>query len=74
MQQYNIWTVTEVQAAILSLPDKIWYGNLHQAGTRSGAANIPARQFAMLQSEDMDAIQIEFEIWLNERIIATLGL
>lgn len=32
MQQYNIWTVTTTQAAILSLPDKIWYGALHQEG------------------------------------------
>jgi phage gpG-like protein len=32
MQQYNIWTVTQTQAAILDLPDKIWYGALHQAG------------------------------------------
>jgi phage gpG-like protein len=32
MQQYNIWTVSQTQAAILSLPEKIWYGNLHQEG------------------------------------------
>jgi phage gpG-like protein len=38
MQQYNIWTVTEKQAAILSLPNKIWYGQLHQAGYGSGVA------------------------------------
>lgn len=30
--QYNIWTVTTTQAAILDLPPKIWYGALHQAG------------------------------------------
>jgi phage gpG-like protein len=32
MQQYNIWTVTTTQAAILDLPSKIWYGVLHQGG------------------------------------------
>ena len=99
MQQFNIWTVTETQAAILQLPSKIWYGNLHQAGhgtmtaAAAGAtsaqglqnvitavlgggyrAYIPQRPFAMIQSQDMDAIAVEFEIWMNERIIATLGL
>jgi phage gpG-like protein len=32
MQQYNIWTVTTTQAAILDLPSKIWYGVMHQGG------------------------------------------
>jgi phage gpG-like protein len=99
MGQYNIWTVTMVQAAILNLPDKIWYGALHQAGygaataadvagdTSEGfmsmiegviggghRAHIPARPFAMVQDEDLDAIEVIWEIWLNERIIARLGL
>src|SRR6202012_892431 len=39
MQQYNIWTVTQTQAAILSLPDKIWYGNIHQAGFGNKASS-----------------------------------
>jgi len=38
MQQYNIWTVTPTQAAILDLPEKIWYGKVHQAGY--GAATV----------------------------------
>jgi phage gpG-like protein len=99
MGQFNIWTVTQTQAAILSLPDKIWYGGIHQAGYGSSSAvsagatsaegfktmmdqvlsgglraYIPARPFAMVQTEDLDAIQTEFEIWLNERIVARLGL
>jgi phage gpG-like protein len=100
MGQYNIWTVTQTQAAILDLPEKVWYGKVHQAGfgnasaaaagatTAEGfktmmdtvmsggfrAAHIPARPFAMVQTEDLDAIQTVFEIWMNERIIARLGL
>jgi len=99
MGQFNIWTVTQTQAAILDLPDKIWYGALHQAGygsaTAAGAgatsaegfqammqkvlsgglkAYAPARPFALVQTQDLDAIQLEFEIWMNERIVARLGL
>lgn len=104
MQQLNIWTITSTQAEIRDLPDKIWYGKVHQAGTTmqttaekasGGTAagfmnmihhiatggfssergmNIPARPFAMVQTSDLDAIQAEWEIWLNERIIARLGL
>jgi phage gpG-like protein len=104
MQQLNIWTITTDKASIQTLPDKIWYGYVHQAGTgNAGTAaeasggtaegfqkmmddvlsgsfgtergmNIPARPFAMIQTEDMDAIQTEWEIWLNERVVAKLGL
>jgi|tagenome__1003787_1003787.scaffolds.fasta_scaffold20867481_3 phage gpG-like protein len=91
MQQLNIWTITSNQAAILDLPDKIWYGKLHQEGYGTASSSleqsvrtalgggakrafIPARPFAMVQPKDVDAIQAEFEIWLNERIIARLGL
>jgi phage gpG-like protein len=103
MQQLNIWTISSTEAAIQSLPEKIWYGNVHQSGTNmqgtaaqasGGTAegfmsmmdavlaggsgergmNIPARPFAMIQTSDLDAIQDVWEIWLNERIIARLGL
>jgi phage gpG-like protein len=106
MQQLNIWTITQVDAQIQSLPDKIWYGNLHQTGkgsaptsaaaasggTREGFLSmidhvlsggggeggrgqyLPARPFAMIQTEDLDGIQDVFEIWINERVIARLGL
>jgi phage gpG-like protein len=103
MQQLNIWTINTVEASIQSLPSKISYGGIHQAGsgTQQTAAqasggtaegfmrmigdvlasggggergqNIPARPFGMVQTSDLDGIQQEFEIWLNERIIAQLG-
>lgn len=51
MQQYNIWTVTQTQAAILSLPDKIWYGALHQAGFGMSAASVtPAKEGSLFLS------------------------
>lgn len=33
MQQLNIWTITTTEASIQSLPNKIFYGGIHQAGT-----------------------------------------
>lgn len=30
--QFNIWTVSTTSAAIRSLPQKVWYGYVHQAG------------------------------------------
>jgi phage gpG-like protein len=30
--QFNIWTITQTSASIRSLPESIWYGNIHQAG------------------------------------------
>jgi hypothetical protein len=105
MQQLNIWTITTVDAKIEALPDKIWYGNLHQGGfgtpetsaakasggTAEGFRNmmesvlsgggssqrgsyLPARPFAMIQIDDLDKIVDVFEIWMNERIVARLGL
>lgn len=105
MQQYNIWTVTTTEASIQSLPDKIWYGNLHQSGLGSlgptaaqasggtmagfrsmienvlaaGASSergkyIPARPFAMVQTEDLDKIVAVFTVWINARIAARLGV
>jgi phage gpG-like protein len=32
VQQLNLWTITETTATIRDLPQKIWYGKLHQAG------------------------------------------
>src|SRR5690348_15723687 len=32
MGQQNIWTVDREKAYIQDLPDKIWYGKVHQAG------------------------------------------
>lgn len=38
IQQFNIWSVNDTQAAITSLPDKIKYGNVHQEGLTGEAA------------------------------------
>ena len=55
MQQYNIWTVTQTQAAILSLPSKIWYGGLHQAGFGVTAAHVQPAKGMFLSPEELRA-------------------
>ena len=32
MRQFNIWSVSQTQAAITDLPQKIWYGKVQQGG------------------------------------------
>lgn len=75
MQQLNIWTINTTTASLQGLPDKIWYGAIHQAGYAGGgkANAIPQRQFALLQDEDFDAIEKIFEDWLDERIAHNLA-
>lgn len=56
MQQFNIWTVTEKQAAILQLPQKIWYGALHQAGFGMSAAAVTPAKGLFLSPEELKAM------------------
>lgn len=80
IQQFNIWTVDRTKAAILDLPEKIWYGKVHQGGYgrrgsgQSRAAGIPARPFVMIQKEDYEAIDKVFEKWLEERWILHMAM
>jgi phage gpG-like protein len=53
MQQFNIWTVTTTQAAILQLPEKIWYGALHQAGFGISAADVTPSKGAFLSPDEL---------------------
>jgi phage gpG-like protein len=73
IQQFNIWSINETQAAITNLPEKIWYGKVQQAGLVKGgksaaAGNIPPRPFVLIQGEDYDAIEKVFENWFIERM------
>lgn len=71
MGSESIWTITGNEAYIAGLPDNVWYGALHQAGYPGGSGNgpIPARPFAMIQEEDMPAIDKIFDTWLHQAII-----
>lgn len=116
MSTQRIWTITQSSATIKDLPDKVWYGKVHQEGNAGGQfsagnwfkkyesaakkmlgpdadakdikeaafkifdkrlsghglapsdASTPERPFAVLQEEDMDAIQYIFAEWLEERL------
>lgn len=61
--QINMWTITTEEAIIQDLPDKVWYGKVHQSGNKK----IPARPFLIIQDEDSDAIVQIFVDWFEER-------
>ena len=113
----GIWSIGKTTATIRDLPNKVWYGKVHQAGfggssysagnwfnkyqhaarkslgneasdrevdelamkifdkrttvhgaAPRGNANIPSRPFAMFQPEDIDAIELIFIEWIEEKI------
>jgi phage virion morphogenesis protein len=70
MGYVSTWQITDTEAYIDSLPDRIYYGGVHQAGSRSGGgrgSNIPAREFAIIQDQDEQAIQDIFDAWIVEK-------
>lgn len=68
-QQLNIWTINREEAYITSLPVNVWYGQVHQAGTRK----IPSRPFIAVTSTDEDRIREVFSTWLEERVVRKWG-
>lgn len=117
MATIKIWSIGQTTATIRDLPEKVWYGKVHQAGQEgnefsggqwfkkyqnaarkslgseaddkevdklalkifdkrvmnhgpapTGRPAIPARPFAVFQDEDIDAIELIFVEWLEERL------
>lgn len=66
MGRVNIWSITDQHAVIERLPQDVWYGNVHQSGSRKTVV-IPARPFALIQPEDEEKIVRIFDEWLGER-------
>jgi phage gpG-like protein len=60
----SVWSVGKTSATIKDLPEKVWYGKVHQGGS----GEIPARPFAVFQDEDIDAIEIIFAEWIEEKV------
>lgn len=61
----DIWTIGDDQAAIEGLPESVGYGAFHQAGTWK----MPARPWAELQEEDLDAIDEVFALWFETKLV-----
>ncbi len=71
----SMWTIDREKAVIDALPQRVWYGAVHQVGTGSGdifsdefTAGIPARPWAVIQDEDAVEIEDIFLNWIDERI------
>lgn len=81
--QLNIWTIDggyqtgEASAYIADLPERAWYGKVHQAGmtlmSRARqlpmAYDIPQRPWALIQDEDVERIELIFYEWVEERAV-----
>jgi phage gpG-like protein len=69
------WSFSTTSATMKDLPQRVWYGKVHQAGYggRGGKGVIPARPFVMFQDEDADKITKIFADWLDERIAMKWG-
>jgi phage gpG-like protein len=117
MSSEKVWAIGKTAATIKDLPERVWYGKVHQGGLAGnqfsggnwfkkyeaaarkiagpdeddeevtklaykifdkrvlshgpapkGQSDIPARPFAMFQEEDIDAIQIIFADWVEEKV------
>ena len=68
--QLNIWTITREAATIERLPERAWYGGVHQGGAEIPGGEIPARPWAVIQEVDMDDIEEVFFKWIEERLMA----
>lgn len=66
--QLNLWTITREAASIEQLPQRVWYGAVHQSGDEG--SNIPARPWAVIQEEDMNEVEEIFFLWIEERLAA----
>jgi phage gpG-like protein len=45
IQQLNIWTITQKNATIQSLPSKVWYGKIHQEGYEGSGGGRSMKQY-----------------------------
>lgn len=74
--QQNLWTIDGPggTAAITSLPETVWYGQVHQTGAETEWGGITARPWAVIQQEDMVEIEDIFLNWLDERINTDIAL
>jgi len=83
MKALSLWHIDKEKALIADLPQSIWYGKVHQSGyggaemfhdpvtgstVNVGGSGAPARPFIMLQSEDVEKIDVIFNEWLEMRI------
>lgn len=78
---FFIWTITDSSATVRDLPEFVWYGKVHQAGSKKagkgasniseglGYVNIPARPFILFQPEDAKKIEDIFADWVARRAV-----
>jgi len=79
--QINLWSINGPEGEASISQEKlgdVWYGVIHQVGAQTPTGNIPAREWALFQDEDMDKIEEIFWDWIGERalrsgVVTSLG-
>jgi phage gpG-like protein len=69
-KQLSNWQYDKEAAWVDSLPERVWYGVVHQEGGYAGRAGyLPPRPFMVLQEEDVDKLAEVFENWLEGKLM-----
>lgn len=69
--QLNVWTINgPAGEATLDQLSDVEYGYVHQFGSTT----IPQREWAALTSADIEKVEEVFGRWLDERIVARMGV
>jgi phage gpG-like protein len=66
--QLDQWDIT-TDTAELGIGEDIWYGIVHQEGI-----DVPQREWAMFQPEDVDKMEQVFGDWMEEQVTKALWL
>jgi phage gpG-like protein len=60
----SIWRISKTQADMSALDVRVPYAKYHQTGTRT----MPKREFAALQTKDVNNIVVIFDDWLRKQM------
>jgi phage gpG-like protein len=61
--QFNIWSISDTSATVKKLPDSVWYGAIHQAGTGGFAQYMTQAQKELgKRASGRDIIQRAYEL------------
>lgn len=65
--QINAWTVDSEKAEYTG-PVDVPYASVQQTGAVMGSWVLPPREFALVQDDDLDGMQVVFTNWVSERL------
>lgn len=64
---FEVWTITDNDASIRSLPTRVWYGNLHQSGYGSIGSTARRLLGGRASAEDIQALSNRLSMGLSSQ-------